>query len=654
MTTTFTVTEIALNKLDIAEANVRRTGRGDGIEELAASIAAHGLLQSLVVRPTLDDSGAPTGRYEVVAGGRRLAALRLLAKRKVFGKAGPVPCRVLDGEDAGEASLAENVVRLDMHPADQFEAFARLHQDGRGLGIEDIAARFGVSAHTVRQRLRLSAVSPRLLQAYRDEALTLDQVDFAMTGDQAEQERVHEQLQDWQRNPDTIRRLLTHSLVPATDRKVSFVGLDAYTAAGGTVQRDLFSEDRGGWITDTALLERLVAEHLERAAETVRAEGWKWVAVGLQAPEACWRMRRIIAHEVPLSETDAARRLELAARFDALAEQHEGDADVPDEVEAELVAIERELDAIGGRERVYRPEDIARAGAAVSLNGDGTLRVERGYLRPEDEAEPETPLPQAGTEAQGGRSEQGTCGVDDGGSRDDRCPDVIEPKAPAPSAALTAELEAHRTAALQAELARQPELALRVLLHGLATDAFYGRYGETVAAFTTYPPALAAACPSIGDSPTRKALDTAEAEMRGTLPGEHGELWGWLQNQDMTALLALLAVCIARCAHAGGADWTEGRGTSSVAAQVARVAGLDMRIWWQPTPESYLGRVPKALILEAVRDGAGEPAASRIAGIKKEAMVANAAELLDGTGWLPQILRMSAEATPATVRMAAE
>src|SRR6185437_2938379 len=311
----------------------------------------------------------------------------------------------------------ENVVRLDMHPADQFEAFARLHQDGRGLGIEDIAALFGVSAHTVRQRLRLSAVSPRLLQAYRDEALTLDQVDFAMTGDQAEQERVHEQLQDWQRNPDTIRRLLTHSLVPATDRKVSFVGLDAYTAAGGTVQRDLFSEDRGGWITDTALLERLVAEHLERAAETVRAEGWKWVAVGLQAPEACWRMRRIIAHEVPLSETDAARRLELAARFDALAEQHAGDADVPDEVEAELVAIERELDAIGGRERVYRPEDIARAGAAVSLNGDGTLRVERGYLRPEDEAEP-APGDQGGAEAAGqdGGGKQGAGGADSGES----------------------------------------------------------------------------------------------------------------------------------------------------------------------------------------------------------------------------------------------
>ncbi|MFI5268639.1 MAG: chromosome partitioning protein ParB, partial [Chloroflexota bacterium] len=109
-----------------------------------------------------------------------------------------------------------------------------------------------------------------------------------------------------------------------------------------------------------------VAERLAAAAEAIRAEGWKWVAVGLQAPEACWRMRRIMAHEVPLSETDAARRLELAARFDALAEQHEGEADVPDEVEAELVAIERELDAIGAKEPRLSPAG-GRSGAGDAI-----------------------------------------------------------------------------------------------------------------------------------------------------------------------------------------------------------------------------------------------------------------------------------------------
>jgi len=227
-----------------------------------------------VVRPKLDGSGEAMGRFEVVAGGRRLAALKLLAKHKRITKGTAIPCRVLDGAgvDGTEASLAENVVRQDMHPADQLEAFQALHEGG--TGIEDIAARFGVSAHTVRQRLRLACVSPALIQAYQHEVLTLDHLTaFAVTEDREAQERVFRQLQDWQRTPDTIRRLLTHALIPATDRKVIFAGLDAYTAAGGTVQRDLFSEDRGGWITDVALLERLVAERMEREADVIRTEG---------------------------------------------------------------------------------------------------------------------------------------------------------------------------------------------------------------------------------------------------------------------------------------------------------------------------------------------------------------------------------------------
>jgi len=367
-TITYTTTAISLAKLAPSPANVRRTGAGAGIEALAASIQAHGLLQSLVVRPRLDGAGQATGRYEVVAGARRLAALKLLAKRRRVAKGAPIPCRVLDGAgvDGSEASLAENVVRVDMHPADQFEAFAGLHQDGAGLGIEDIAARFGVSAHTVRQRLRLAVVAPALVQAYRDEALTLDHLAaFAATQDQAAQERVFAQLQPWQRQPETIRRLLTHALVPATDRRAAFVGLDAYTAAGGTVQRDLFSEDRGGWIAAPVLLERLVAERMATAAGAVQAEGWRWVAIGEGAAAECNRLRRVWPDTVALSEVDAARRGELAARYDELAEAHDSHGgDLPGDVAAELDAIEWELDGLDARTRAFRAEDVARPGRA--------------------------------------------------------------------------------------------------------------------------------------------------------------------------------------------------------------------------------------------------------------------------------------------------
>ena len=473
-----------------------------------------------------------------------------------------------------------------------------------------------------------------------------------MTEDQDAQERVFGQLQAWQRTPDTIRRLLTHALVPATDRKVIFVGLDAYTATGGTVQRDLFSEDRGGWIADAGLLERLVAERMEREAEAVRAEGWRWVAIGQEAQAAAWNMRRVWPSKVALSPEDEARRDELASRYDELAEQHNRSADdLPEDVAAELDRIDAELAALGDKQDVFRPEDVARAGVVVTLAADGSLRIERGYVRPEDEAQPGPVTPdEHGDEADG--TDEVSTDEDTGEAAKGgvvmpfRPSPEPEDKVPALSAALLAELEAHRTAGLQAAIAGQPELALRVMLHGLATDAFYQQYGETVAGFHAYPPALAAACPGIADSPARQAMAAAEADWRGRLPQEHGALWGWLQEQDTAALLGLLAVCVARTANAGGRTWTTPEGSQCIAARVAMAAGLDMRQCWTATKESYLGRVPKALILDAVREGAGAGVAGRIANSKKEVMVADAAALLDGKGWLPAVLRVSGATDP--------
>jgi ParB family chromosome partitioning protein len=637
-TVTTTMTDISLAKLIPCPANVRRTGAGLGIDALAASIQAHGLLQSLVVRPKLDSEGHSRDRYEVVAGGRRLAALKLLAKQKRITKGIAIPCRVLvrDGVDGIEASLAENTVRQDMHPADQFDAFHGLHHGG--IGIEDIAARFGVSAHIVRQRLRLASVSPALIQVYRDEDLTLDDLTaFAVTENQEAQERVFGQLQTWQRNPDTIRRLLTHALIPATDRKALFVGMDAYTVAGGTVQRDLFSEDWGGWITDAALLERLVAERMGREAETIRAEGWRWVSIGQEAQAAAWHLRRVWPNNVALSAEDETRRSGLSARHDEIAEQHNrsGD-DLPEEVAAELAELE-------AREEAWQPEDVAIGGVILTIAVDGSLRIDRGYVRAQDEPKPKPVTPAQDDEAQEGtEAEDGTTEADSGSTVTPFRPaPEPEEKAPALSATLLAELEVHRTAGLQAALAWQPELALRVMVHALATDALYSRYGETVVALHTYPPALAAACPGIADSPARQTLCEAEDAWRTRLPREHGAFWAWLQDQDVPTLLSLMAVCVARATNAGPRVWITSEGSQSIAAQVATAAGLDMRTCWTASKDSYLGRVSKALIVEAVREGAGMRAAGQITGSKKEVMVADAEQLLAGTGWLPSILRVA-------------
>jgi ParB family chromosome partitioning protein len=141
-----TITMIPLSKLIPSAANVRKTGATAGIAELAASIKAHGLLQNLQVQP------AEGGKFEVVAGRRRLAALKRLARNKDVEKLVEIPCQIIEEGDAAEISLAENVMRLPMHPADQFDAFRALAETGKGP--EEIAARFGCSPATVRQRLK--------------------------------------------------------------------------------------------------------------------------------------------------------------------------------------------------------------------------------------------------------------------------------------------------------------------------------------------------------------------------------------------------------------------------------------------------------------------------------------------------------------------
>jgi ParB family chromosome partitioning protein len=251
--------------------NVRKTPRMS-IPELAASIQRVGLLQNLIVIAAADGE-----HYEVVAGGRRLAALKLLAKKHRISKEWEVPCLLVADGTARTASLTENVQREAMHPADQFEAFAALVAEGR---IEDIAADFSVTPLVVQRRLKLANVSPRLLADYRAEAVSLDQLmALAITDDHAAQEAAFYDAPTWQRSPHNLRDRLTEREIDAYRHPlVRFVGLDGYEQAGGGIRRDLFAEgDKGVYLTDAALLERLAQDKLAGIAAEVQAEGWAWV-----------------------------------------------------------------------------------------------------------------------------------------------------------------------------------------------------------------------------------------------------------------------------------------------------------------------------------------------------------------------------------------
>ena len=620
---------VALSSLDESERNVRRTGRSQGIEELAALIDAQGLLQPLGVTATLDADGQPSGRYAVEFGGRRLAALNLLRQRKRLTKAATVACQLVDPVRAVEASLTENVGRVAMHPADEFEAFAALHDGGTGLPVEQIALRFGTSAAVVRQRLRLASVSPALLAAFRAGSLALDQVmAFAVTTDHAAQEQVFATLPEWQRRPHGIRQALTEGEVEASDRRVRFVGVEAYEAAGGAIRRDLFSEDNGGWIEDPLLLDRLVSEKLAERAATVQAEGWAWVEGIRVLPEDYHHLRRLRPVTVALSEDDAARLAAVEARMGEL-EAEAGSEDLTTEQAAELEKLGAEHDDLTARQTAFRPADVARAGAFVMLTHDG-VRIERGFLR----GDTEQPAG-AGVANDDEATEDGEADADH---------DEAGKKAPTLAAPLVAELAAHRTVALQAEVATRPHLALCVLIESLAT-AWTSACSVRVAS-----PPRNAACADIEEIASRQHLAATADQMP-----EGDALLPWLIQQDTATLLALLAPMVARGIDSGSADWTTARAANCAPVRLARLAELDMRGWWRADAASYFGRVSKAMILDAVREGVGAPVAHRMEGLKKAPMADAATQALAGTGWLPPMMRTPAvEAEAQPLALAAE
>ena len=439
---------IPLNKLKKSPNNARKMPHSEAaIEACAASIAAKGILQNLVVEPEMDGDGSTNGFYFVTIGeGRRLAQL-LRVKRKEIKKTEPIRCIVDTSNDPHEISLDENVTRENMHPADQFEAFKKL-ADERGFGAEEIAARFGVTPNVVRQRLRLGAVSPKLMQVYRDGDLTLEQLmAFAIAQDHARQEAVYERL-SYNRDASTIRRLLTETHVAATDRRAVFVGAEAYTEAGGTILRDLFTEDRGGYYEDVALLDLLVTGKLGRVADALReAEGWKWTLPHLDFPHA-HGLRRTYPQSVELSAEDQAALDAVQAEFNRLTEQHETAEELADEVDARFGELEAEIERLEAKRDAYDPDYITRGGAFVILNHDGCVRIERGFIRTEDE-KPQLETGQAGEALESGDAERGDGQTaEDGSGEADQSSTDEEDDSPL-SDILVRDLTAHRTLGLR-------------------------------------------------------------------------------------------------------------------------------------------------------------------------------------------------------------
>jgi ParB family chromosome partitioning protein len=657
--------DIPFDKLVLSQSNVRHIKAGVSIDELAADIARRTLLQSLTVRPVLDADGAETGMYEIPAGGRRFRALELLVKQKRLAKNTPIPCIVRTEGIAEEDSLAENVQRAPLHPLDQFRAFLALRE--KGQSEEEIAAVFFVAVAVVKQRLRLASVSPALLDVYAEDGMTLDQLmAFSVSPDHERQEQVWEAIQrSYNKEPYQIRRLLTEGAVRAADKRALYAGED-YVQAGGAVIRDLFQPDDGGWLQDVGLLDRLVAEKLERDAKVISAEGWKWIEFAPEFPYGqTYGMRVIASQRVPLSEEEIAKVEALRAQAEEIEERYADADELPEEIAQRLEEIEAELAAIHERPALYDQADIARAGAFVSIDGSGKLRVQRGYVRPEDEApEPEPALPEA-EGAEFGSPEydaesQATAAVPlaaNAGSNgavvsntDDASEPADEDEGIRPlSDKLLTELTAYRTLALREAVGNEPAIAYLAALHALCLKLFY-RYG-TDSCLEIEPKSVmfGAQAPGLADTPLAARVDARHRNWAEHLPAEPGELWDVLGRFDTDSRDALFAHCVSLTINAVVEPYNRRPKAMGHADKIAATVSLDLATaGWTPTVDNYLGRVPKARILEAVREAKGQKAADRIGHLKKGEMATEAEGLLTGTGWLPEPLRTPGMYQPAT------
>ncbi len=641
-----TIRCLSLRLLAPSPENVRKTPAGDSaFEELKASIAAHGLLENLIVAPQVPEPGGPV-RYAVIAGGRRLAALQALANEGALAEGYPVSCHIVtDAENAVELSLAENTVRAAMHPADQVEAFARIARDGGT--VAGIASRFGVSERTVEQRLRLGNAAPELLDAYRAGEMGLQALQaFCVTADEARQRAVWEELKAQHHGPSVwqIRRILTEGRMPATSAVATFVGTEAYEAAGGALTRDLFAEEdeRGTWFDDPVLLRNLALEKLESVAEELRTK-WAWAEARV---EVDWNDTARFARIRPkpgLATAEEAKEVQtLTARRDELTELD--DDAWTGETESELERIEARLDEIQqsvADRAVFRRQDREIAGAIATVGDDGTLRLIQGLVRPED-------IPAADPTGHDGASSSDDAGnvasAVQNGHDTDGSPAHIQPPAlsrPAPSqdpeaaarkrvgigVGLADDLRAIRTSLIKGHLVGDFSAAFDLFLFQIARRVFGQGYR---------PDALDISAVETPDRPPIRRNDTrfdgaARGEQlleqnRSALPldwlaiDDDGEAFQALRDLSQAGKESLFASCVARTAK--GQLAFEPSARPELEATVARL-GVDFASGYRPDAELFWSRLTKAKLLDIASRTLGPDWAGARSKFKKAQLVSS-------------------------------
>ena len=616
------IREIPLARLSLAPENVRKTPPDPQADAaLKASIAAFDLLENLVVRP--DEPGEDgIERFAVIAGGRRLKAMQALVEDGVFDAGHPVACQVRTGDaEPGEISLAENVVRIAMHPADQVTAFAKLVEAGQSVSA--IAARFGASERIVEQRLRLGNAAPELLDAYRADEIDLEVLKaFAVTADRERQMAVWEQVsaQGYRPSAGQVKRLLTEERVPGRTAIARFVGVDAYEAAGGTVMRDLFADDHehGVWFEDPVLLEKLATDKLQAAAAELSTR-WKWAEPMI---ETGWddtaSYGRIEPQPGVPTDEEKAEIEKLETRYDEL--RGLDDDEWTEALLEEAGRIEARLDEIEGAveaRAMWRREDFARAGCIATIGRDGALQVIAGLVKPEDMPKPDQSGDAATQPGNGHDPDAATAGAHSAGHGVHTTgPAVTQPvagprdreaearKEAGVGIGLADDLRAIRTALVKAKLAGDFEAAFDLALFQMGRAVFAPGYHEYALDI------------AVKETPDRPNIRMNDADFAAWSPGEamledrshlsldwleiddNGESFAALRALPRAEKEALFAACVARTVK--GQLAFEPHARPELEATVARL-DIDFAKHVRPTADMLWSRIAKARVLDIAR-----------------------------------------------------
>lgn len=607
---------IPLNKLVASPRNVRRRDRKADIDALAASIASRGLLQNLCVVPTAEDT------FEVDAGGRRLAALKKLARDKVIAKDFPVPCNVVPLEEGRDISLAENVHRVAMDAMDEVDAFAALVAEGKTA--EEVARRFGVERRHVDQRLALAGLSPKIKAAWKRGDITLDAARaFCLVDDHAQQDAVFRRLGKPVTNAHSVRAHLMDGRVRVTDRLAVFVGLEPYEAEGGKVLRDLFDAETA-FIENPALLTKLAEDKLGASREEWLARGWGWVDLHLGTGRADGLSSTRLHPEWRDPTTEEQAELDrISAEIEALDGEIEANGVEDDPRWAQRDDLEAAYETIRQAGRCWSSDLMALSGVVLSIDHEGKVSASEGLVRVDDQKRVDTFLKQR---------KSGT-GIRDAGEETEVTSDT---RASALPKAVNRELTIARTRAIRLVLSGDPDVALAVCVAAMAARIAHRSEMTGIAISAQLRPVE-----DLND------LEDVRSNLEGKLPADDVELLGWALDLSRERLLGVLAVLVASTVDLAHEDTSPfDLRKQAIADCLARQLDVDMTRFWTAGLD-YWARLPKATLIAALSEAPGmaersararEDIVKAHAKLRKDELAARISAMFEGSRYLPNIL----------------